>query len=135
MLALFLGWSNSSTGNVSNSGQPTPTNPAPPFHSLPKGWMVTVLFHSSAPPDIQSVSQIEQLRIPPENNTGEYSIRLLTSDSKELYFQNFQVYFLRAGVSGKLDSVEKIILLPYIDGAVKIEITTPFGEKLYEIPQ
>jgi len=134
-VALLLGWVYQPTSQDPRvSGVPSGT-PIPVYQNLPGGWKILVRFHRNAPPEILSISRLEQIRLATTSDFGAYSIRILDVNAQELFVQKFQVYFLRTGSSEKLDVVERILLIPRFENVVEIVIITPQGETRHAITE
>lgn len=133
--ALLLGWICQPTpGETVVIRNPTET-PIPVYRNLTGGWEIHVRYHQSKPPEIISISKLEKIRLTSTANTGEYTVKILNENGGELFSQKFQIYFLRTGSSQKLETIEQILLIPQLEGAIEIVIDTPQGEIRYAIPQ
>lgn len=134
VLALSLGW-------LYQFPQPatdpliTPTpSPAPVFQNLSGGWLLQVRFFQAKLPEVVALTPLELLRLSPKNPQGKYFIQILDVNSQELFIEKFDVYFLRTGSSEILNSVEQSLLIPALDGAVKVIIHSPQGEISHAFP-
>src|SRR6266498_187849 len=134
-LALVLGWLYQLPIATDSNGKiPTPS-PIPVFETLSGGWLLQVRFYADKPPEVVKLVPLPELRVEPDKVQGVYSFRILDTNSNELFSRRFDVFFLKTGSSKTLESVEKSLLIPNLDGASRVIVHTPQGALTYELPE
>lgn len=107
--------------------------PSPaPFVTLPGGLLVRVKFSRGNAPQIEKVIRLEQARITvfPKGNDH---IEILNVSGQVLYTQSFLIEYLDGDPPKPVDSKTMIFVLPTIEGAAEVVITTSNGKVNYDI--
>lgn len=111
------------------------STPSPaPFVTLLGGLLVRVKFSRSDAPQIEKVIRLEQARITVFPNGRNDHIEILNKGGQVLYSQSFLVEYLDGDPPKPVDSKTVIFVLPLMEGAIKIVVTTSNGEVNYDIP-
>jgi len=118
---------------ISIVSTPTPSLAPRPFVTMKSAFMVRLHFFRTRAPEVISVTRISggRISILP---SGENEIQMLDADEQVVYRQSFQVQYLYGDLPKPADQVTQIFVLPIIDGAHTIVVTTPQGKTRYEIP-
>lgn len=124
LLALLLGWIYETPLVVIEQEALS----VPLFKDLSGGWRVEVRFSKDKPPEILEVQVLEEIRLTPVSNPGDYLVAVLDKNGQELYSQKFNVYFMRTGSSLSLDVVDMTLILPFFNNVSEIVIRSPQGE-------
>lgn len=142
LLGLFLGYTYQPTvvnvlpispTPIPTSAILTPTSTPAPFVTLPGGLLVRVKFSRDAAPQIEKIIRLDQARIA-DFPQGNDRIEILNENGQPLYVQLFSVEYLDGSPPQSVDSKTMIFVLPSMQGAVKIVLTTPNGQVTYDIP-
>lgn len=124
LLALLLGWIyETPLVVIEQEAQSVPL-----FKDLSGGWRVEVRFSKDKPPEILEVQVLEEIRLTPVSNPGDYLVAVLDKNGQELYSLKFNVYFMRTGSSISLDVVDMTLIIPYFNNVSEIVIRSPQGE-------
>jgi len=112
---------------------PTATSSLAPFITLPGAWMVRFKLFRNAPPEIVKVTRLSEGRLT-VIQPGEDKIQILAADGTSLYEQTFHPDFMIGDPPHQVDEITLIFVLPILEGAHTLIITTPNGEARYEFP-
>jgi hypothetical protein len=140
LLGLFLGYAyQPSAGSLAPAEQtPTPsvsataTSPGP-FVTLPGGLLVRVKFFRNAAPQIEKIIHLSEARVAVLPK-GTDRIEVLNQDGQALYAQSFVVEFLDGDPPKPVDVKTVIFVLPSMEGAVEVVVTTSNGKATHAIP-
>jgi hypothetical protein len=136
LIGMVIGFffSNPITGSA-NAGISTPMAMlAPrPFVTLPGAWMVRLHMFRTKAPEIVSLKKIDEGRIT-VFQPGDNKIQILDASNHVVYEQVFNVEYLRGDPPQPADEITQILVLPVIDGAHTLVVTTPQGETHHDIP-
>lgn len=140
LIGLFLGYAFQPTTNFALPIDETPTNTAlistlspAPFITLPGGLLVRVKFFRNEIPQFVKIVHLDKARLTifPQ---GDNRIDVLDSNGKVLYSQSFLIEFLDGDPPRPVDSKTMIFVLPAMENAVEVAITTTNGKVKYDIP-
>ncbi len=140
LIGLFLGYTFQPAVEVAIPVAETPTNiaimstPSPaPFVTMPGGLLVRVKFFRNEAPQFVKIVYLDQARLTvfPQ---GDDRIEILDSNGQVLYSQSFLIEFLNGDPPRPVDSKTVIFVLPSMENAVEVAITTSNGKVKYDIP-
>jgi hypothetical protein len=112
----------------------TPTPSPAPFVTMPGGLLVRVKFFRNDAPQVEKITYLTQARIIVYPK-GSDQIGILNDSGQVIYAQLFVVEFLDGDPPQPVDSKTVIFVLPLIENASKIVITTSSGKAIYDIPE
>lgn len=133
-------WENPSPTPVLSTPEPVATisptasmTPQPsPYVTLPGAFMLKVTFYQGKAPVVNTVLQLESGRLT-DTQPGDCSIRIIDQEGSILYELSFQPTFLAGEPLVEKDEIQMLFVLPNIDGAAAIIVTTTVGEVVYEL--
>lgn len=140
LIGLFLGYAFQPAIEDAIPVSETPTNtatistPSPaPFVTLPGGLLVRVKFFRNEAPQFVKIVHLDQARLTifPQ---GDDRIEIFDANRQVLYSQSFLIEFLEGDPPRPVDSKTVIFVLPSMEGAVEVVLTTSNGKVNYDIP-
>lgn len=112
---------------------PTLTTVPRPFTNISGAWMVRVKLSRMEAPKIEEVKKLDEGRITLSQG-GNSQVILRSADGKDLFTIGFQTQFIAPDLGKPVTELEKIFVLPTVQGQHSIQIITPQGEAYYEFP-
>ncbi|MDP1614592.1 MAG: hypothetical protein Q8L68_02235 [Methylococcales bacterium] len=140
LMGLFLGYAFQPAAEVAIPISETPASteaaltlsPAP-FVTLPGGLLVRVNFFRDEAPQFVKIIYLDQARLTVFPH-GDDRIEILNANGQVLYSQSFLIEYLEGDPPRPVNSKTVIFVLPSMQGAVEVVITTSNGEVKYDIP-
>lgn len=111
----------------------TPTLAVRFFEDTKNVWLVRVTISQNGEPSIDKVVHLEEGRISPSAK-GDSTLRLLDQNDRVLYEISFSNTYLSLGEVSQTETTTSIFFIPSLPFEKKIEIITPQGKSVYEIP-
>ena len=150
VLGIFLGYAFQPAILTTTPGIVTPTSastitptitptvtltslPAVPFVTLPGGLFVRVKYFRDAAPQFVKIIYLEQARLTIFQK-GDDRIEILDSNGQVLYSQSYKIVFLEGDPPRPVDSKTVIFVLPALENAIEVSITSSNGKVKYDIP-
>jgi hypothetical protein len=142
VIGLLLGVAFQPVGEVASPtlGVPTSTAtailtlpPPVPFVTLPGGLFVRVKYFRNEAPQFVKIFYLDQARLTVFPK-GEDLIEILDPNGQVLYSQFYKIEFLEGDPPRPVDSITVIFVLPAMENALEVVITTSNGRVEYDIP-
>lgn len=137
----------SATPTSMNASTPAPSTPATvptstmddtsaaprPFETLPGVWLARVIVYPDSAPEIIKVMKLSSGRLTPPQ-PGDSHVRILAEEGIVIYELTFQPSLNLFDVPASADDTAYFFIIPDLENADRLQVTTPQGEAIYEFP-